>query len=46
MKRARKRITTTSCVSGGTGEARNIVYGAIAQRRTRSFSDCSEMSMT
>jgi hypothetical protein len=45
MKRVRARITTTSCVSSGAEETREIVYGAIAQRRTRSFSDCSEISM-
>jgi hypothetical protein len=46
MKHVRARITTTSCVSSTTGEARDIVYGAIAQRRMRSFSDRSEISMT
>jgi hypothetical protein len=46
MKRGRARITTTSCALSRTGTARDIVYGAIAQRRTRSFSDRSEMSMT
>jgi hypothetical protein len=46
MKRGRARITTTSCALSRTGTARDIVYGAIAQRGMRSFSDCSETSMT
>jgi exopolyphosphatase/pppGpp-phosphohydrolase len=45
MKRVRERTATTSCVSSGREEARAIVYGAIAQRRTRSFSDRSKISM-